>query len=110
MILRPPISTRTDTLFPYTTLFRSAVGEHPVLVLDDGLPRPQAAGRQPPARQPARHRLAGIEIGARRVDFPPVGVAEAVGADPPRGRLARVRPPDPEIGRASSRAAVSHQV
>src|SRR3546814_1916514 len=24
MILRPPISTRTDTLFPYTTLFRSA--------------------------------------------------------------------------------------
>src|SRR3546814_16933998 len=24
MILRPPTSTRTDTLFPYTTLFRSA--------------------------------------------------------------------------------------
>src|SRR3546814_1420281 len=24
MILRPPISTRTDTLFPYSTLFRSA--------------------------------------------------------------------------------------
>src|SRR3546814_13812547 len=29
MIRRPPRSTRTDTLFPYTTLFRSA---------DDGLP------------------------------------------------------------------------
>src|SRR3546814_2011494 len=29
MIPRPPISTRTDTLFPYTTLFRSpAVAEH----------------------------------------------------------------------------------
>src|SRR3546814_1842707 len=26
MILRPPRSTRTDTLFPYTTLFRSAAG------------------------------------------------------------------------------------
>src|SRR3546814_17021502 len=26
MILRPPRSTRTDTLFPYTTLFRSARG------------------------------------------------------------------------------------
>src|SRR3546814_1863340 len=26
MIRRPPISTRTDTLFPYTTLFRSVVG------------------------------------------------------------------------------------
>src|SRR3546814_2096571 len=25
MIRRPPISTRTDTLFPYTTLFRSIV-------------------------------------------------------------------------------------
>src|SRR3546814_11772838 len=25
MIRRPPVSTRTDTLFPYTTLFRSCV-------------------------------------------------------------------------------------
>src|SRR3546814_9089335 len=37
MVRRPPRSTRTDTLFPYTTLFRSGgdgllalVGEHPV--------------------------------------------------------------------------------
>src|SRR3546814_19894833 len=31
MIRRPPCSTRTDTLFPYTTLFRSArrLGHHP---------------------------------------------------------------------------------
>src|SRR3546814_4428821 len=27
MIRRPPRSTRTDTLFPYTTLFRSVLGE-----------------------------------------------------------------------------------
>src|SRR3546814_1247631 len=27
MIRRPPRSTRTDTLFPYTTLFRSATGQ-----------------------------------------------------------------------------------
>src|SRR3546814_2587603 len=27
MIRRPPRSTRTDTLFPYTTLFRSPVGD-----------------------------------------------------------------------------------
>src|SRR3546814_3242582 len=27
MIRRPPRSTRTDTLFPYTTLFRSCVAE-----------------------------------------------------------------------------------
>src|SRR3546814_5228960 len=28
MIRRPPRSTRTDTLFPYTTLFRSAANPH----------------------------------------------------------------------------------
>src|SRR3546814_15800424 len=27
MIRRPPRSTRTDTLFPYTTLFRSPLGD-----------------------------------------------------------------------------------
>src|SRR3546814_17426888 len=30
MIRRPPRSTRTDTLFPYTTLFRSLVRDIPV--------------------------------------------------------------------------------
>src|SRR3546814_7492898 len=38
MIRRPPRSTRTDTLFPYTTLFRSAGG---VVVL--GAPEQQGA-------------------------------------------------------------------
>src|SRR3546814_20992922 len=28
MIRRPPRSTRTDTLFPYTTLFRSVIQRH----------------------------------------------------------------------------------
>src|SRR3546814_11827553 len=28
MIRRPPRSTRTDTLFPYTTLFRSQIAEN----------------------------------------------------------------------------------
>src|SRR3546814_12468213 len=34
MIRRPPRSTRTDTLFPYTTLFRSDVVEWDVMVHD----------------------------------------------------------------------------
>src|SRR3546814_5539727 len=34
MIRRPPISTRTDTLFPYTTLFRSH-SEIDAKVIDD---------------------------------------------------------------------------
>src|SRR3546814_3263742 len=32
MIRRPPISTRTDTLFPYTTLFRSGLPGQAVFV------------------------------------------------------------------------------
>src|SRR3546814_7825562 len=40
MIRRPPRSTRTDTLFPYTTLFRSILGKLPQHKLDRllGLP------------------------------------------------------------------------
>src|SRR3546814_3083999 len=44
MIRRPPISTRTDTLFPYTTLFRSGfLGKHQELLggvagQEEGLP------------------------------------------------------------------------
>src|SRR3546814_19137524 len=49
MIRRPPRSTRTDTLFPYTTLFRSAMAEMPELALgkdqrEFGVPRPFGAG------------------------------------------------------------------
>src|SRR3546814_12267096 len=36
MIRRPPRSTRTDTLFPYTTLFRSTNALRTCLWVDDG--------------------------------------------------------------------------
>src|SRR3546814_4582233 len=36
MIRRPPRSTRTDTLFPYTTLFRSRVHQHRLAGVDAG--------------------------------------------------------------------------
>src|SRR3546814_2408398 len=37
MIRRPPRSTRTDTLFPYTTLFRSnAAGNGGMICINDG--------------------------------------------------------------------------
>src|SRR3546814_12763948 len=35
MIRRPPRSTRTDTLFPYTTLFRSIAAQLPDIALFD---------------------------------------------------------------------------
>src|SRR3546814_1357752 len=34
MLRRPPISTRTDTLFPYTTLFRSTAIRAPAMISD----------------------------------------------------------------------------
>src|SRR3546814_1418260 len=40
MIRRPPRSTRTDTLFPYTTLFRSARGTGCGLTLITTYPQP----------------------------------------------------------------------
>src|SRR3546814_17114444 len=47
MIRRPPRSTRTDTLFPYTTLFRSLEQEppdpaDPILKLDNVILAPHA--------------------------------------------------------------------
>src|SRR3546814_9257139 len=68
MIRRPPRSTRTDTLFPYTTLFRSS---------------PVALGTQH-ERVADRH----IDPGCRRRGRPRLGHprtdARGVGADAPR--------------------------
>src|SRR3546814_2288508 len=52
MIRRPPRSTRTDTLFPYTTLFRSAGGVAVVhragrLAADSGMGLDDLGGRHP---------------------------------------------------------------
>src|SRR3546814_18682770 len=54
MIRRPPRSTRTDTLLPYTTLFRSAAGRAAHLVRQyRTLPRAWPAGYR--QRQPQDH-------------------------------------------------------
>src|SRR3546814_6839732 len=65
MIRRPPRSTRTDTLFPYTTLFRS--------LADDVSSRDRTAGRVGTPKSAAwtgngkRPRCRGCIVGARRV-------------------------------------------
>src|SRR3546814_8969385 len=64
MIRPPPRSTRTGTLFPYTTLFRSAIGEffrdtgRPALIVYDDLSKQAVAYREvslllrrPPGRE-----------------------------------------------------------
>src|SRR3546814_1092687 len=43
MIRRPPRSTRTDTLFPYPTLFRSSLAFQPLRNIDDPATRSWAA-------------------------------------------------------------------
>src|SRR3546814_4800551 len=50
MIRRPPRSTRTDTLFPYTTLFRSHGDLHPCSGRAPGAarPRPPSPGQTRP--------------------------------------------------------------
>src|SRR3546814_8269642 len=51
MIRRPPRSTRTDTLFPYTTLFRSLAGAAVAAVAADDM----ALGRNPLADRVAAY-------------------------------------------------------
>src|SRR3546814_5658032 len=57
MIRRPPSSTRTDTLFPYTTLFRSPGSANTRL-------RPESHRRAKPPMRPAP-RLPPIKTGHR---------------------------------------------
>src|SRR3546814_16240314 len=65
MLRRPPRSTRTDTLFPYTTLFRSAQAPPPPIGWQyRRLHResPQAPFPCPPARAPGAARRRGSSI------------------------------------------------
>src|SRR3546814_11054323 len=98
MIRRPPRSTRTDTLFPYTTLFRSAAGR---------------AGGEGEARSPGAERgerLAaaqrrGQSVGHAAAPLQPVISIETGFARRARGSMGGVKAP-PEIGRASCRGRV----
>src|SRR3546814_76179 len=68
MIRRPPRSTRTDTLFPYTTLFRSPiVGNEPFVVLlaDDLIDAPVSVTQQ---LVEAAHRQNGSVIAIQDVE------------------------------------------
>src|SRR3546814_5737461 len=88
MIRRPPRSTRTDTLFPYTTLFRSrrrrARAPHPAAVrlAAAAVLQPQAGAGSPAHPAAPRRRHPGVrsarpaDAGQRR-QGPPEGAAAA---------------------------------
>src|SRR3546814_6156717 len=85
MIRRPPRSTRTDTLLPYTTLFRSSKGGH------DGVAVKGESVRRIKARQhkgmPARGTNAGDRVTLLYLAFELTHVA----VQPPRLRSAALR-------------------
>src|SRR3546814_475076 len=97
MIRRPPRSTRTDTLFPYTTLFRSA-GDRAaqpgtlsqrVGVLADRRAVAGAVGREGVRRLP-RRRSRGVEtVRRRRAGEGRAREAAAAGRPGRRGRIPR---------------------
>src|SRR3546814_9281757 len=55
MVRRPPRATRTDTLFPYTTLFRSLAGVEPRLQL--GVRRVAGDDHRAVQREARLHRM-----------------------------------------------------
>src|SRR3546814_1753998 len=62
MIRRPPRSTRTDTLFPYTTLFRSPRAPLPDRHrAGDGGPAEHQAVRRAPGRSGVRRGLGPVQ-------------------------------------------------
>src|SRR3546814_7668126 len=75
MIRRPPRSTRTDTLVPYTTLFRSADGELALAAVEQHQVRPLVAaalgvflqGALEAPRQHLAHHGVVVAGGGRRV-------------------------------------------
>src|SRR3546814_13196363 len=110
MIRRPPRSTRTDTLFPYTTLFRS---EQAFVVFEGKLAEHEAPGRQLGSVR-AVYDLwidAAEQAYAEIALSPQFGVAygEMVNAQM-RLRLANQNELEREIGRASGRERVCQYV
>src|SRR3546814_6588993 len=120
MIRRPPRSTRTDTLFPYTTLFRSQAAQPQVIVGDRGTqaePHRAKVGRRRRAIRIAGGNLVAdaapqnelvIELGTEHILIRGDGYARP---DRPPGRqpLTRDRPVRLERGdRKSTRLNSSH--
>src|SRR3546814_7024075 len=91
MIRRPPRATRTDTLFPYTTLFRSPVGGHRARRIRACARRPLVAARMDAdVRTPQRAAADRARRRRRLLAGQPAGtVACAAGADPGAGAAGR---------------------
>src|SRR3546814_18757946 len=95
MILRPPRSTRTDTLFPYTTLFRSSPDREFRAVAGGRTVHPRRIGR-PWIHCETRRSSVGNAKGPARGDATLRRAAEGVPPVALRRRLSRrLRRPPP---------------
>src|SRR3546814_6169262 len=91
MIRRPPRSTRTDTLFPYTTLFRSVLGnEVRTAVAEelDAVQLPDAVGRLPQNLRIHRDVVPWVEIEPLEPEIDLVGADDRLVAQ--EGQIHRV--------------------
>src|SRR3546814_17318073 len=113
MIRRPPISTRTDTRFPYTTLFRSkpvrfACAEHQTNGIPDARRvKKSSTSKTGPKRMDDIARLAGVSkpTVSRALQDSPL-----VSDETKRKILEIARRHGYEIGRASCRERVCQYV
>src|SRR3546814_20249337 len=105
MIRRPPRSTRTDTLFPYTTLFRSCFSP-PRIAPSCHPPRyfMLASRSEPPPLVDLPHPLRGIATWACGEDYRLVAAQERAMMDMSMDSARE------EIGRASCRERVCQYV
>src|SRR3546814_18358846 len=117
MIRRPPRATRADTLFPYTTLFRSLVAAGSVDAAFHLVPAAPASGARifarlhhAGARRTADRQISlGLQRMARQIMFGEIGVQPGL---VPVGKGIDLQTPvldlqaRQKIGRASGRARV----
>src|SRR3546814_14129205 len=118
MIRRPPRSTRTDTLFPYTTLFRSfRGGRHRTRRQPGGLghprrPRRQRADGKVVEGEGEKRKEGGMTNRGRKYMMPSFKAILLAGAAAmlPHGALAHAAPeeaPTAEVGHPTQDSVIS---
>src|SRR3546814_8831582 len=102
MIRSPPRSTRTDTLFPYTTLFRSELLEHLDVLIFGRSSRP---GRVVDSTELLSGMFLSLGLDLDRIAVLDLGDGAAV-ADDVAGVIATVIPKGKGSGRLPQRAGI----
>src|SRR3546814_17448871 len=106
---RPPRSTRTDTLFPYTTLFRSDEEDPEMNLTQELVELPAADLREPVIEAGKKRKDRAKRQHIMEVGNHIIGVVQIV-VDTTVGQYHAGNAADREIGRASCREGVCQYV